>query len=482
VRLTEDDTLADAQVEVAHEALVRNWPRLVDWLEEERVEMRRRLRLAAAAEQWEALSRDPEALLRGSLLEEALRYEDLNELEAEFVGASQAAVEEARRREEEARQRELQQARERAEEQARAARRLRLALAALAALFVLAVGAGVLVIKQTQENARLAIAATAEAGNAAAAVMQAAAKEELVAALDAQATAVAELAIAEARGEEVSGAQATVQAREATSVAARETDQAREATAVAARETAGAVAMITPTTLPTDTPIPTATPTFPPTPTPTPTTTPTPTSVPTPTPTLPGVAVCNQAAAIFAAPDSASVKLGYVRVGEAVTVIGRASSETWLYVRNDGGVEGFVWKPFFDWPGNIAALPTRLPTVTVTPVPSPSPGAFELVYQGCQFHTSNLGWVKGQVFDAGGKVLPGAQVEIWIDGQYWDNAANPAMTNQGGWYEWILGPGQNIRFVALYIGGQQVPFESDPDPFEVEAQARCFQHVDFRQR
>ncbi|UCC63666.1 MAG: AAA family ATPase, partial [Anaerolineae bacterium] len=168
VRLTEGQTLADAQIEVAHEALVRNWPRLVDWLDEERVEMRRRLRLTAAAEQWDALGRDAGALLRGASLEEALGYEDLNELEVAFVQSSQEAAEEARRREEEARQRELQQARERAEEQARAARRLRLALAALAALFLLAVGTGVLVIRQTQENARLAIAATAEAGNAAA--------------------------------------------------------------------------------------------------------------------------------------------------------------------------------------------------------------------------------------------------------------------------------------------------------------------------
>ena len=32
VKLTEGETEADAQIEVAHEALVRNWPRLVGWL------------------------------------------------------------------------------------------------------------------------------------------------------------------------------------------------------------------------------------------------------------------------------------------------------------------------------------------------------------------------------------------------------------------------------------------------------------------
>jgi len=88
VRLTEGDTPADAQIEVAHEALVRNWPRLVDWLGEERETLRRRLRLTASAEQWKALNKNSGALLRGLPLEEALRYQDLNELETEFVQSS----------------------------------------------------------------------------------------------------------------------------------------------------------------------------------------------------------------------------------------------------------------------------------------------------------------------------------------------------------------------------------------------------------
>lgn len=36
VRLTTGERPEDTQVEVAHEALVRNWPRLVGWLEDER--------------------------------------------------------------------------------------------------------------------------------------------------------------------------------------------------------------------------------------------------------------------------------------------------------------------------------------------------------------------------------------------------------------------------------------------------------------
>ncbi|MGD9099711.1 MAG: hypothetical protein PVF45_04470, partial [Anaerolineae bacterium] len=155
VRLTEGDRPADAQVEVAHEALVRNWPRLVAWLEDERETMRRRLRLTAAAEEWHALDQDPEALLRGALLAEALRYRDLNELETEFVQASQAAVQQAEREREAARQRELEQARALAEEQrlrageqAQATRRLRQRAIVLRVLVVLMVGVTAFAIVQ----------------------------------------------------------------------------------------------------------------------------------------------------------------------------------------------------------------------------------------------------------------------------------------------------------------------------------------------
>lgn len=109
VRLTESGTPDDAQVEVAHEALVRNWPRLVSWLEDERVSMRQRLRLKVAVEQWEAYRRDPSALLRGTLLNDALTYKDLNELETEFIQCSIRAEQKEREAEEERRQRELEQ-------------------------------------------------------------------------------------------------------------------------------------------------------------------------------------------------------------------------------------------------------------------------------------------------------------------------------------------------------------------------------------
>ncbi|MCB8984024.1 MAG: hypothetical protein H6659_09375 [Ardenticatenaceae bacterium] len=78
----------DDQIDLAHEALIRNWPRLIGWVEEERVAKRRRLRLTEAAEQWELLNRDPSTLWRGLLLQEADSYPDKNGLENAFVTAS----------------------------------------------------------------------------------------------------------------------------------------------------------------------------------------------------------------------------------------------------------------------------------------------------------------------------------------------------------------------------------------------------------
>jgi hypothetical protein len=152
LRQTAGDTPADAQVEVAHEALVRNWPRLVAWLDEERVRLRSRLQLTASAEQWARLNQDPSGLLRGALLDEALSFTDLTELEGAFVQASQSEAQRRAQEREAARQRELDQAHalaeeqqmraevetKRAEEQARSASRLLRLLTALIAIFIVA--------------------------------------------------------------------------------------------------------------------------------------------------------------------------------------------------------------------------------------------------------------------------------------------------------------------------------------------------------
>jgi Protein of unknown function (DUF1566) len=66
----------DEMAEVAHEALLRDWPRLRDWLEKSRDELRDGRRLAEKAEEWDSLSpkRHPDRLLRGQMLEEALLW------------------------------------------------------------------------------------------------------------------------------------------------------------------------------------------------------------------------------------------------------------------------------------------------------------------------------------------------------------------------------------------------------------------------
>ena len=97
LRVTPGETENDDRIEVAHEALVRNWPKLSAWLEEERERMRHRIALTAKAEEWENRGRDRNLLLRGEVLQEAANYEELGEVETAFVQASIAERERYRR-------------------------------------------------------------------------------------------------------------------------------------------------------------------------------------------------------------------------------------------------------------------------------------------------------------------------------------------------------------------------------------------------
>ncbi len=81
----------EPRIEVVHEALIRNWPRFVEWLEESREELRSRRSLTQSAADWVRVNRDPSSLLRGAALESAKSFADLDELESEFVHASDAA-------------------------------------------------------------------------------------------------------------------------------------------------------------------------------------------------------------------------------------------------------------------------------------------------------------------------------------------------------------------------------------------------------
>jgi WD40 repeat protein/transcriptional regulator with XRE-family HTH domain len=91
-----------AWVEVAHEALIRGWPRLRQWVDEDRAALRVRRRLTEAAHEWARLGRDDGVLYRAGLLAEGLEVRDqkqtgLNELEHEFLNASVALQNRERR-------------------------------------------------------------------------------------------------------------------------------------------------------------------------------------------------------------------------------------------------------------------------------------------------------------------------------------------------------------------------------------------------
>ncbi|TWP49494.1 hypothetical protein FKR81_23395 [Lentzea tibetensis] len=87
-------TLDEDTVEISHEAVIRSWPRLRDWISEDREGLRVHRKLTAAAADWEAHDRDPGALYRGvplSLATERAARTDLNPQEQAFLDASTAA-------------------------------------------------------------------------------------------------------------------------------------------------------------------------------------------------------------------------------------------------------------------------------------------------------------------------------------------------------------------------------------------------------
>ena len=96
-------TVGEGTVEVAHEALLREWPRLREWIEEDAEGRRLRRHITQAATEWDAAGRDQGELYRGARLAAALDWTadhalDLNELEREFVTESREASEQETKR------------------------------------------------------------------------------------------------------------------------------------------------------------------------------------------------------------------------------------------------------------------------------------------------------------------------------------------------------------------------------------------------
>ena len=179
-------TLNEDSAEVAHEALIREWQRLHEWLTDDREGLRTHRHLTDAAREWQALGRDAGALYRGARLAQASEWAlpneaRLNELERAFLDASLAQEQHEAREREAQRQRELAAAQQlaeeqvqRAREQSRAAQQLRRRALLLAAALVLTLIAAVVAGSLAGRNATLATQNAAIASTAQAAGQQAA--------------------------------------------------------------------------------------------------------------------------------------------------------------------------------------------------------------------------------------------------------------------------------------------------------------------
>jgi len=103
VRITPTTGGGDATVEVKHEALLRNWPHYMDWINAKRETVRQRIALTEAAQRWRDRGRSPsEGLLSGWQLEDVEHLRDLSPLEQDYVQVSMDAADSARRAREQA--------------------------------------------------------------------------------------------------------------------------------------------------------------------------------------------------------------------------------------------------------------------------------------------------------------------------------------------------------------------------------------------
>lgn len=166
-----DPASGRSTVEVAHEALLVEWPRLRGWLEAAAEDLRAQRRLAAGAREWAAEGRDPSFLVTGSRLMQLAAWRENSDVaitkeEREFLDAS-LAEHERREAEEVARER-----RERDLER-RSLRRLRALVAVMAIAALVAGGITFFAFNQQRRAERAArIASARELSEAAVANLQ----------------------------------------------------------------------------------------------------------------------------------------------------------------------------------------------------------------------------------------------------------------------------------------------------------------------
>ncbi|MCI5132837.1 MAG: hypothetical protein D3904_15300, partial [Candidatus Electrothrix sp. EH2] len=98
-----DEERGEETVEVVHEALIRRWQTLRQWVDEEREFLVWQEKLRVLLGQWEESGKDEGALLRGLPLDEALRWRETHVVhltgeELEFIEASESARKKLRRK------------------------------------------------------------------------------------------------------------------------------------------------------------------------------------------------------------------------------------------------------------------------------------------------------------------------------------------------------------------------------------------------
>ena len=141
-----DDLTADSTVEVVHEALIRGWPELRQWLDADRTGLRTHRHLTDAAAEWarshaESDGRDPSLLYHGTRLSVAQEWAktsgaSLNLLEREFLESSVAQAEEVARQNDRQRQERLEQSERLLELEMKSGRRFRMTVVTVASFLV----------------------------------------------------------------------------------------------------------------------------------------------------------------------------------------------------------------------------------------------------------------------------------------------------------------------------------------------------------
>jgi|GEM_PF-1067258 len=143
--LVSDQSHEGRTLEVSHEALIREWARLGEWLHDAREDLRIQKNISTDAREWFERRKPQDMLYRGTVLDRAIKWSEANQAsntETLFIKSAIELTEELKAKDAARQEREDELA-TRAERQERAARNFRRASVILLFIFVLAVGAGI---------------------------------------------------------------------------------------------------------------------------------------------------------------------------------------------------------------------------------------------------------------------------------------------------------------------------------------------------